>query len=388
MSARTARLGDVCEINPRPPKYLPDDTVASFLTMSSVSEEGYVRAEEDRSVVEVRKGYTFFERGDVLVAKITPCFENGKAARTNGLRHPIGFGSTEFHVLRASRDVLPDYVFHSVWNPSFRLIGARNMTGSAGQKRVPADFIKRLEIPIPPLAEQRRIAAILDKADAQRRKQKQRLELLDGLVRSIFLQMFGDPVSNSSKLRTARIGEVCNVVTGNTPPRSIAAFYGAEVEWIKSDNIEPPRRLLSVAAEGLSSEGRTVARFAPAGSTLVTCIAGSPNSIGNCAMTDREVAFNQQINAIVPRSINPLFLYAQVRVGKKLIQAASTGGMKGLVSKSRLQNVNILNPSRALQDKFAARAELALDIADKLRATIEKDTLFDSLQHRAFIGQL
>ena len=248
--------------------------------------------------------------------------------------------------------------------------------------------IAELAIPLPPLDEQRRIAAILDKADALRQQRRRALGLLDGLTHAIFFKMFGDPITNSFGLATAKIGDICDVVTGNTPSRARAAFYGTAVEWIKSDNIRPPERFLSVAAELLSVEGRSVARLAPPGSTLVTCIAGSPNSIGNCAMSDREVAFNQQINALMPRDLNPLFLYAQLRVGKRLVQDASTGGMKGLVSKSRLQDVTLLAPPRPLQDEFAERAQRALDLADQLRVTTENDTLFASLQHRAFSGQL
>ncbi len=154
------------------PKGLSDEGVASFLPMAAVSEDGLIAFEEERPVREVRKGYTYFERGDVLVAKITPCFENGKATRTSALRKPFGFGSTEFHVLRAGNEIDPSYLFHMIWNSKFRTVGMNNMTGSAGQKRVPADFLKRLEIPLPPLPEQRRIAAILDKADALRRKRR------------------------------------------------------------------------------------------------------------------------------------------------------------------------------------------------------------------------
>src|SRR5882672_4670728 len=160
---QVARLDDVCEINPRMPKTLADDDVATFLPMAAVSEDGHIDFEEQREVREVKKGYTYFERGDVLVAKITPCFENGKATRTISLNTAVGFGSTEFHVLRAGKGIDRSYLFHMIWNSKFREVGAKNMTGSAGQRRVPADFLKRLEIPLPPLDKQRRIAAILDK---------------------------------------------------------------------------------------------------------------------------------------------------------------------------------------------------------------------------------
>ena len=145
MTFRTARLSEICDINPKMPKSLDDSALTPFIPMAAVSEEGRIAFEEERTVADVKKGYTYFERGDVLVAKITPCFENGKASRTISLSKPFGFGSTEFHVLRAANDVVPDFLFYKIWNSSFRELGAQNMTGSAGQKRVPADFLKRLE---------------------------------------------------------------------------------------------------------------------------------------------------------------------------------------------------------------------------------------------------
>jgi type I restriction enzyme S subunit len=205
--------------------------------------------------------------------------------------------------------------------------------------------IEQMEILAPASIDDRgRIAAILDKADALRRKRKRALDLLDNLTQSIFVEMFGDPLVNPKSWPRRRIGEVCKVITGNTPPRSVASYYGCTIEWIKSDNIDPDEPYVTEAAEFLSDQGKAVARIAPAGSTLVTCIAGSPNSIGNASMTNREVAFNQQINALVPMRLEPLFLNFQIKVGKRLVQEASTGGMKGLVSKSRLENVLLMYP--------------------------------------------
>jgi len=154
--------------------------------MAAVSEDGYIAVEEERQISQVSAGFTYFERGDVVVAKITPCVENGKAAHTTNLKHDIGFGTTEFHVLRPGPDIVGRYLFYMIWNPHFRFLAARNMTGSAGQRRVPADFVRRLNIPLPPLPEQRRIAAILDRADVIRRKRRQAIQLAGQLIPAIF----------------------------------------------------------------------------------------------------------------------------------------------------------------------------------------------------------
>lgn len=242
---------------------------------------------------------------------------------------------------------------------------------------------------LPPLYEQRRIAAILDKADALRTKRREATAQLDRLAQSIFLDMFGDPVTNPKDWPKEKIMNLGMVVTGNTPSRAVSSNYGHAIEWIKSDNINTPHYYLTKASEGLSEAGRQIGRTAPTDSILVTCIAGSPNCIGNSAMTNREVAFNQQINAFIPRIGNPHFHYAQFVVGKKLIQQASTDGMKGMVSKGKFEQIEVPLPPEKLQEAFAERA-LALVAMTNCHAQSlhQLDKLFASLQHQAFRGEL
>lgn len=294
---------------------------------------------------------------------------------------PFCMGADGVKVLRPRSDRMIDtkYLFHFLRSEEIP---------SAGYSRH-YKFLKRLEIPIPPLNEQRRIAAILDKADALRRKRKRALELFDGLIKSIFLEEFGDPIINPRSWPRKPVGDICKVVTGNTPPRSQPDYYGSTIEWIKSDNIDATELFVTGAAEYLSEKGKAVARVVPAGSTLVTCIAGSPNSIGSASMTDREVAFNQQINALVPIQLDPLFLAFQIKIGKRLIQEASTGGMKGLVSKSRLEKVLLMCPPMRLQERFSVLAGRFASLKGDCQQHIARTgALFSSLQSRAFSGQL
>ena len=190
---RFVPIAEAAEVNPKVPKTLAEDPTApvTFLPMARVSEGGFISDAEVRPVGEVLKGYRYFERGDVLFAKITPCMENGKATIAEQVPHKVGFGSTEFHVLRPSAETDARYLFYMVWNSKFRFIAERNMTGTAGQKRVPTDFVKRFKIPLPPLAEQKRIAAILDKADAIRRKRQEAIALTEEFLRSAYIDMVG-----------------------------------------------------------------------------------------------------------------------------------------------------------------------------------------------------
>ena len=135
---------------------------------------GVISTPQQRRFADVRKGFTSFRDNDVIVAKITPCFENGKMAVCRGLVSGLGFGSTEFHVLRETGAVLPEYVYHFVRQDRLRSEGESNMTGSVGQKRVPANWLSAVTLPVPPLAEQRRIVAkveeVLDRAAAARER--------------------------------------------------------------------------------------------------------------------------------------------------------------------------------------------------------------------------
>ncbi len=151
----------IADINPPSPS-APLGEPVSFVAMADVSEQGRLDSIEVRNAV---SGYTPFTEGDVLVAKITPCLENGKGAHAHHLPVPLGQGSTEFHVLRARPGTSSRYLYHLTRTDRFRAQAEALMTGSAGQRRVPTEFFRRYEIRVPPLAEQRRIAEVLETLD-------------------------------------------------------------------------------------------------------------------------------------------------------------------------------------------------------------------------------
>ncbi|MBW8190293.1 restriction endonuclease subunit S [Neiella marina] len=391
MSWPLIKLSDVVQVNPRCPRDIDEFQNVSFVAMASASEEGFLLTEETRVLGETKKGFTYFEKEDVLLAKITPCFENGKSLRPNQITHAVGFGSTEFHVLRADQSKVDStYLFYMISGKPFRFLGERSMAGAAGQKRVGADFIKNFEIPLPPLDEQKRIAAILDKADAIRRKRQQAIQLADDFLRSVFLDMFGDPVTNPKGWEMMPVKDVAEVTTGNTPSRKVPEYYGGKMEWIKSDNINTPEHFLTKATEFLSDDGLKVARTVPKGSTLITCIAGSFDCIGNAAFANREVAFNQQINALTPKEgMLSWFLYALILFSKKAIQSASTNSMKGMVSKGKLEEVRLIVPPIEQQQKFEDIFNNQIEMVAKLRTSSSGiDDCFNSLSQCAFSGQL
>jgi type I restriction enzyme S subunit len=157
-------LGEIAEINPKLPCVLQDNAEVSFLPMKAVEElTGRFDASIFVPYIKVKKGYTAFINGDIIFAKITPCMENGKVAVVGNLRNGVGFGSTEFHVIRPFLAEFPrKYLFYYLIQEGFRRDAKRDMTGSAGQLRVPAKYMQDTSLLLPPLPEQGRIVARLE----------------------------------------------------------------------------------------------------------------------------------------------------------------------------------------------------------------------------------
>lgn len=158
--SKIMKLSDVCFINPSKNEIsnLNNNLEVTFLPMRAVDDiEGRIKAPEIRVLKEVKKGYTYFRENDVILAKITPCMENGKAALCTGLRNEVGFGSTEFHVLRSKGNTLPEWIYYFVRQNKFRKDAKSSMKGSAGQQRVPASFVESCLIPIPSISIQKEI---------------------------------------------------------------------------------------------------------------------------------------------------------------------------------------------------------------------------------------
>ena len=135
----------------------------TFLPMENVSETGEIDCSIKKPIAEVRSGFSSFSKGDVVVAKITPCFENGKGACLDDLDTDIGFGTTEFINLRPSEKVLSRYLYMITMTQPFRKLGEEVMTGSAGQKRVSVNYIKNFTVGIPSINEQGKILTNIDK---------------------------------------------------------------------------------------------------------------------------------------------------------------------------------------------------------------------------------
>jgi len=171
---------------------MPKDTLVSFIPMESLSNDGGIIEKADKSIAEViRGGYTYFAEGDILIAKITPCMENGKCAIASGLTNGIGFGSSEFHVFRTNEEVLTKYLFLYLNRPSVRKIAASNMTGASGHRRVPISFYENLSVPLPPLVVQEEVVAECEKVDDEYNTSRMIIEEYRTKITEVFNSLKG-----------------------------------------------------------------------------------------------------------------------------------------------------------------------------------------------------
>ncbi|CAL8979139.1 Type-1 restriction enzyme EcoKI specificity protein [Rhodoplanes serenus] len=230
------RFGEVVEINPRRWNSVAPTTPVSFVPMAAVSEtSGTITEKATRAFEEVAKGYTLFADNDVLFAKITPCMENGKAAIVRDLEGGLGAGSTEFYVLRPGEEILPEFVFHFVRRASFRALCKANFTGTAGQQRVPRQFLENVPLFVPPLDEQRRIVGLLDRAAEIRRRADAARAKARAIIPALFLDMFGDPATNPNGWPVLSVGDLLEAASYGTSQK--ANENGEGIPVIRMGNV-------------------------------------------------------------------------------------------------------------------------------------------------------
>jgi len=398
---RSTAIADIADINPRLPAAAREngDLAVSFVAMADVSEAGFVSQFQERQLKDVMKGYTFFQRGDVLSAKITPCMQNGKAARTDSMLHEFGFGSTEFHVLRPGKEVAASYLFHMIWSKRYREAAESSFTGTGGQLRVPAEFFSRFIIPLPPLAEQQRIAAVLDQAEALRAKRRAALAKLDTLPQAIFVEMFGDSGENPKSWPVCSVGDYVAEFQGG---KSIEAETGegavtrnrvlkvSAVTGMKflpheskpvPDSYEPPREHYVRSGDLLFSRANTT--------QLVGAVAYVEDAPPNLLLPDKLWRFVWRQPILVdPHFVWSLFQTPSLRFELGRRATGTSGSMKN-ISQEKVFGISTILPPLGLQRQFTERVAVIERLKAAHRSALTGlDTLFASLQHRAFRGEL
>jgi len=293
-----------------------------------------------------------------------------------------------FKSLVPSNEVNAEYLYY-VLKANVKALQA--LGNGATFKELAKPAVEGFEIPLPPIDDQLRIAHLLGKVEGLIAQRKQNLQHLDDLLKSVFLEMFGDPVRNEKGWDKPALTAFGKISTGNTPPRSESANYDGDfIEWIKTDNITGDAVCITPSAEHLSEIGARKARTVTSGALLVACIAGSVESIGRAALTDRTVSFNQQINAIQPgKDVNPLYLYGLFKLSRSYIQSHATKGMKKILTKGDFEKITMIKPSFEIQNQFAVIFEKVESIKSRYKQSLtDLETLYGALSQQAFKGEL
>lgn len=384
----TRSLRDLAKINPRGSRVSPDELV-SFVGMADLDEVAARNtAETPRRFGEVSKGYTPFQNGDLLAAKITPCWQNGKVGEAV-LTSEHGMGSTEFHVIRPGPDVDRRYLLHFLRTANVRDAGTLRMTGSGGQRRVPAKFMSDLPVPSLPLQEQRRIASILDEADTIRRKRRAQLVELEKLRPTLFHRMFGE------RSPDCELGDL--IIEGPTNGLyKPASSYGEGTPILRIDSFSngymrdnPWRRVQTTTDEFAKysiREGDIVINRVNALSHLGKAILiedlEEPSVFESNMMRLRLDSAH-----ILPEYVISWLLTSDARQqiaarAKKAINQAS-------INQSDVRGLLLPKPSIDEQRVFANSVNAIRAERDRVAKALEADEeLFAALQHTAFRGEL
>jgi len=382
-------LSEVCEINPGK-QDLQDkskELEVSFLPMAAVSEEGKILTQGKRKLKDVIKGYTNFRDGDVLLAKITPCFENGKRAIAKDLMNGIGFGSTEFHVLRPKDEVTSDWIFYAISRSDFCNIAKSQMTGTAGQKRVPTRVLEQFEIPIPSVKEQETITGNIET----------QLTRLDAAIKSLKAVRNKLVVYRQSILHNAfnrdwpvtTIKEVCVLVNGR-------AFK--PTEWTKSGlPIIRIQNLNNDTALFNYCDFEVDEKYYINKGDLLFAWSGTPDtSFGAHIWEGTKAVLNQHIFKILidERKINKKFFMRLLNknVGQYIQKAHGTAGLAH-ITKGKFENSEVRIPSKEIQDKVVQDIESKLSVIAKTEESVDKmftktEKLRSSILKSAFEGKL
>ena len=391
-------MAEVCKI--KPPKAearakLSDSDEVSFAPMEDLGIDlKFLNPHRTRGLAEVSGSYTYFADSDVLLAKITPCFENGKLGIARNLSNGVGFGSSEYIVLRPTPALNAEFLYYFLARPEFREEGARSMTGAVGHKRVTKEFVESYLIPLPPLPEQQRIVALLDesfegiataKANAEKNL-RSASELFASHLKVAFSRP-GDVVPLSHCATAISDGDHM------PPPKSPTG-----VPFITISNVDKETRRIDLSNtfkvprayfDGLKSH-----RKPQRGDVLYT-VTGS-FGIPILIEDDSEFCFQRHIGLIRPtpamdsRWLTYALLSPQVRAQA---ESGATGTAQRTVSLSVLRGITVpfvaLENQRRMADHLDTLAQAIQQLKDVARAKLAAlDELKKSLLHQAFTGAL
>ena len=335
------KLGEIIELNPR--ESIKKGNIARKIAMDDLGE--FKRDIESYSYSEY-KGGTKFRNYDTLMARITPCLENGKTSFVNILEeNEVAFGSTEYFVFRAKQDIInPYYLYYLVTTDKFREVAIKSMSGTSGRQRVQKDQILDFSVDLPSLEDQEKIMKPLklidDKISLNTKLNTNLLEFVTLIWKKY----------NSNTVNRVTLKKLANtIVTGKTPSTKIKENYGNDIPFVKIPDMHN-KVFIDETSQSLTLQGANSQKnkYIPANSILVSCI-GTP---GLVSITDKNIQTNQQINSLI---LDEKYLYCtfiELRSNKDMIGNLGSGGttIKNL-NKTDFSNIviNIPNTDKLLE---------------------------------------
>jgi type I restriction enzyme S subunit len=396
---QTKKLGEMCEI--RPPKSeargrIAAEALVSFAPMEDLGiDRKFLNPTHVKPLSSVAGSYTYFADGDVLLAKITPCFENGKLGIAKDLSNGIGFGSSEFMVFRPCENLDKEYLYYYLSRPDFRIEGAERMGGAVGQQRVQKEFIENYPIPFPQLPEQQRIVGILDEAFDGIATAKANAEKNLQNARAIFeSQLHADFATRSQHVPLSELAT--NITDGDhlPPPKATAG-----VPFITISDIVKKTREIDFS-NTFSVPMQYFKNLKPnkkprLGDVLYT-VTGATLGIPVLVKQEIDFCFQRHIGLIRPKPDTDSVWLSYALLSPQVFRQAtvgSTGAAQKTVSLAVLRNIAVpkipLSEQRSIAAKFDALSEQTHcleSIYQRKLAALEE--LKKSLLHQAFSGQL
>jgi len=390
-------LQEAAKINGRDPEIrdLPDDLPVTFVPMAAVdATSGTIANPVVRPLKEVRKGFTPFSDGDVIIAKITPCMENGKAAIARNLVNGRGFGSTEFHVFRPKVELLPEFLFHFIRQESFRKDAKAQFAGTAGQLRVPASFLYDYQMPLPPLPEQERIVDRLEELLSDLEAGVAALERVRAGVKRYKASVLKATFEARPEHEWRRLGDVTRVLRGASPrPKGNPKYFGGTIPWIKiSDVTREEGKFLTTTVDTVTPEGVKKSRYLSRGSLILSICATVcvPKILGVDGCIHDGFVYFPDLSEGVDTSYL-YFFFESIR--SKVIQENRQGMTQVNLNTGIVSNFHVPLPPLPDQERIVAEVERRLESVRVVEAAVEAGLkraarLRQSVLKKAFEGKL
>ncbi len=384
MKWESLQLADLFEVarggSPRPiQKFITDspDGLNWIMIGDATSGSKYIASTKKRIKPEGLAKTRMVQEGDFLLTN-SMSFGRPFILKTSGCIHD------GWLVLSPKSDsVFPDFFYYLLGSETLYREFTKRAAGAV-VKNLNTSLVKQVRVPFPPLDEQKRIAAILDAADALRAKRREALAQLDTLLQSTFLEMFGDPVINPKGWNVGTLERLGRVVTGSTPPSKEPNMFDGDIPFITPGDLKDS---WVESARTVTEAGASKSRTVEGGASLICCIGATIGKMGKAAARS---AFNQQINAVTwGPLIDPDFGFEMMRFFKAKIANDGASTTLPILKKSLFEKIEVPAPPIKLQHRFATIVQSVEQQKSRLRTHLDElDTLFASLQARAFAGEL